>query len=86
MRPVGVVVIDVDVQDALKLPAAADQEPVEAVAADGADPTFGERVCLRRAKRGADYLNALALEDVVEGTAELAVTVGIEPACGVPKA
>jgi hypothetical protein len=57
------------------LPAAADQEPVEAVAAEGADPAFGERVCLRRAKRGANDLDALASEDLVEGAAELAVTV-----------
>jgi hypothetical protein len=67
MWPVGVVVVDVDAQDTLKLPAAADQEPVEAIAAGGADPAFGERVCLRRAKRGADDLDALAAEDLVEG-------------------
>jgi hypothetical protein len=48
----GVVVIDVDAEDTLELRAAADQEPVEAVAADGADPAFGERVCLWCAERG----------------------------------
>src|SRR3954451_8534599 len=58
-----------------RVAAAADQEPVEAVAADGADPAFGERVCLRRAKRGADDLDAFAVEDLVEGATELAVTV-----------
>ena len=36
---------------------------------------FGERVCLRRAKRGADDLDAFAVEDLVEGATELAVTV-----------
>ena len=56
MRPVGVVVVGVDAQDAVELPAASDQEPIEAVAADRADEAFGERVCLRRAKRGADDL------------------------------
>ena len=71
----GVVVIDVDVQDTLKLLAAAGQEPIEAVAADGADPAFGERVCLRCAKRAADDLDALAAEDLVEGMGELAVAV-----------
>jgi hypothetical protein len=75
MRPVRVVVVDVDVEDPLKLPAAADHEPVEAFTADSADPAFGERVCLGRAKRGADDLDAFASEDLVEGTAELAVTV-----------
>jgi hypothetical protein len=68
-------VVDVDAQNALELSAACDQEPVEAVAADGADPAFGERVCLRRAKRGADDLHALAAEDHVEVAAELAVAV-----------
>jgi hypothetical protein len=75
VRPVGVVVVDVDAQNALKLLAAADQEPVEAVAADGADPAFGERVCFRCAKRGADDLDAFASEDVVEDATELAVAV-----------
>jgi hypothetical protein len=71
----GCVVIDVDVQDTLKLLAAADQEPIEAVAADSADPAFGERVCLRCAKRGADDLDAFASEDLVKGAAEFTVTV-----------
>ncbi len=75
MRPVGVVVVDVDAEDALELLAAGDQEPVEAVAADGADEAFGEGVCLRGAEWGADDLDAFASEDVVEGAAELAVTI-----------
>jgi hypothetical protein len=57
------------------LSAAADQEPVEALAADSADPAFGEGVRLRRPKRGADDLDALASEDEVEGVAEFAVAV-----------
>src|SRR3954464_8924997 len=73
MRPVGVVVVDIDAQDALKLPAAADQEPVEAIAAYRADPAFGERVCLRRPKWGADDLDAFAAEDLIESATELAV-------------
>jgi hypothetical protein len=75
MGPVRVVVVDVGAQDTLKLPATADQEPIETVAADGADPAFGERVCLRGAKRGADDLDALASEDLVEDAAEFTVTV-----------
>jgi hypothetical protein len=57
------------------LPAAADQEPVEAVASDGADPAFGERVRLWRPEWRADDLDAFASEDLVEDIAELAVTV-----------
>src|SRR6266536_5199442 len=37
--------------------------------------TFGERVRLRRPKRGADDLHGLAAENLVEGAAELAVSV-----------
>ena len=44
MRPLTVVVVDVNAQDALKLSSPCDQEPVEAVATDGADPAFGEGV------------------------------------------
>ena len=75
MWPMGVVVVDVNVQDALKLSATDDQQPVEAVAPDGADPALGKRVRLRRPKRGADDLDALAFEDVVEGATEFAVAV-----------
>jgi hypothetical protein len=60
--PVSVVVVDVD---ALKLSSPCDQQPVEAVATEGADPALGERVRFRRPKRGADDLDTLAAEDVV---------------------
>ena len=67
MRPMRVVVVDVDAKDTFKLSAAADQEPVEAVAADGAHPALGERVRLRRPEGGADDLDALATKDLVKG-------------------
>ncbi len=75
VRPVAVVMIDVDAEDVLELAPACDQDPVEAVPADGADPAFGECVCLRRTERGADDLDALASEDVVKGAAELTVAI-----------
>jgi hypothetical protein len=75
VRPVGVVVLDVDAQHALELSSARDQHPIEAVAADRADPAFGEGVRVGCPVRGADDLDALAPEDVVEGPAELAVAV-----------
>jgi len=71
----AVVVVDVDAEHLLKLSPADDQDPVEAVAADGADPALGERVRLRRPERCADDLDAFAPEDLVEDTAELAVSV-----------
>ena len=47
VRPMRVVVLDVDAQDVFELSAACDQEPVEAVAADCSDPAFGECVELK---------------------------------------
>ena len=67
--------VDVDAEHLLELSPADDQGPVEAVAADGADPALGERIRLRRPERRADDLDALALEDHVEGMAEFAVAV-----------
>src|SRR5512132_713212 len=75
MRPVAVVVVDVDPKHVLELSLADDQDPVEAVAPDRPDPALGERVRSRRAKRRADDLDCLASEDLVEGAAELAVAV-----------
>jgi len=60
VRPVGVVVLDVDAQHALELSSARDQQPIEAVAADRADPAFGEGVRVGCPIRGADDLDALA--------------------------
>ena len=57
MPPVNVVVVDVGAQDMFELSAASDQEPVEAVPADGADPALGERVRVRCPKRCADDLD-----------------------------
>jgi hypothetical protein len=85
MWPVGVVVVDVDAQDTLELSAAADQEPVEAIAADGADPAFGERVCLRRPKRGADDLDAFTAKDLIERAREFTVAVADQEAGGVAR-
>jgi hypothetical protein len=39
--------VDVDAEHLLELSSADDQDPVEAVAPDGADPALGERICLR---------------------------------------
>ncbi len=75
MRPVAVVMVDVHAKHPLELSAAEDQDPVEAVAADGADPALRERVGLRRPERCADDLDALASEDLIEDVAELAVAV-----------
>src|SRR5213080_1507252 len=75
MRPMAVVMVDVDAEHLLELSPADDQDPVEALAADGADPALGERVRLRRPEWCADDLDSVASEDLVEDAAELAVSV-----------
>ncbi len=75
MRPVSVVVVDVDAEDVLELSAVDDQDPVEAIAADSTDPAFRERVRVRRPERCGNDPDTLASEDVIEGVAELAVAV-----------
>jgi hypothetical protein len=53
-RPVGtmpVVVLDVDTKDLLQMAAPDDQQPIQALGADGADPPFCVRVRGRRPHR-----------------------------------
>jgi hypothetical protein len=75
MRPVAVVVVGEDVEHTLEVAPVDDQEPVEALRADGANEALGDRVCLRRADRRLDDLDPFAHEDGVEVARELAVAV-----------
>jgi hypothetical protein len=75
MRALAVVVLDVDAQDTFEVSAADDQEPVETFRSDGADEPLRVRVRLRRSDRRADYRDAFAAEDLVEGSGELAVVI-----------
>jgi hypothetical protein len=47
MRPVLVVVAAVGAEHVLEVAAAEDEDPVEAVGANGADPTLGEGIRVR---------------------------------------
>ena len=83
VRPVRVVVLDVDGEGVLEVAAVADQQPVEAFGADRADSAFGVGVRLRCPRRGADHSDAVGGEDVVERGGELRVAVAdqqLEPA------
>ena len=71
----AVVVLDVEVQDANKLPTPSDQEVVQALPAQGADPALGDGVGVGSLDRRADDLGAEPVPHVVEGSGELAVTV-----------
>jgi hypothetical protein len=52
-----------------------DEDLVEAVGADGADPALGEGVGVRSLNGRPDHLDAVGAEDLVEGVAELAVSI-----------
>jgi hypothetical protein len=75
VRPVGVVVVGVDVEDVLEVSAAADQDPVEALASDGPDAALGIGVGSWCPDGCADDADSFAVEDLVEAARELAVAV-----------
>ena len=70
-----VVVADVSGKNSFEVPAVHDQDPVEALAADSADPPFDERVRAGRSHWCPDRADALGAEHLVESSRELAVAV-----------
>ena len=70
-----VVVLDIDPEDLVQVTTANDQEPVEALGADGTDPPLGVGVGVRRLDRRDDHLGALGAEHLVEPATELGVAV-----------
>jgi hypothetical protein len=52
VRPMGVVVLNVDSEHVLEVAASEDQQPIQALGPDGADPPFCVRVRGRRPRRG----------------------------------
>jgi hypothetical protein len=75
VRPVTVVVVNEDVEYALKMASVQDQEPVEALRTNGPHEALRDSVRLRSAKRRADDLDPVASEDRVKTTGELLVAV-----------
>ncbi len=65
----------VDAEHVLEMAAADDEDPVEAVGADGPHPAFGVGVRVRCLDGRVDHLDALGAEDLIEGAAELLVAV-----------
>jgi hypothetical protein len=59
----------------LEVAAADDQQPVETLAADAADPALGVGARLRRPHRRLDDADAFGAEDLVELAAELAIAI-----------
>src|SRR6266545_2926862 len=66
---------DVRGEHVVEVAAAEDQQSVEALVANAADPAFSVRSRLRRPYRRFDHLDAFAAKDLVEVTSELAVAV-----------
>src|SRR6266540_3251236 len=73
--PVLVVVAAVNAEHVLEVAAAEDEDSVEAISAESADPALGVSVRVRRLDRRVDHPDALTPEDLVEGAAELRVAV-----------
>ena len=74
MRTMPVVVFDIDPQDLLQVGSSDGQEPVQALGADGADPSLGVRVRLGRLHRRHQHLTTFGAEHV-ERVGELRVPV-----------
>ena len=70
-----VVVMNVGRKDSFQVAAVHDQEPVEALTADGPDPPFDLCVRPRRPYRRADGPNPLRAEHLVERSCELVVAI-----------
>jgi hypothetical protein len=75
MRPLRVVVVDVDAETAFEVAAVEDQQPVETLRTDGSDETLGNGVRSRRPHRCLHGVDAFAAQNLVEGGAVLALSV-----------
>ena len=80
MWSVRVVVHRVGVNDALEVAAAADQQPVKALAPQACDPALGVRPRPRCPHGRLDHTDAFGAEDLIEVARELAVTIADQKA------
>src|SRR5579859_1499871 len=70
-----VVMIDELLEDGLEMASSEDDEVIEQLSADGADPAFSEGICPWGPIGKPDHFGGLGAEDLVEGSAELGVAV-----------
>ncbi len=75
MRPMLVVMAGVDAKHVLELAPAEDEQAVEALATDAADPALGVCVRIRCLDGRADHGDSLALQDVIATARELRVAI-----------
>jgi hypothetical protein len=71
----GVVVVEVDPQEVVKVAAVEDEQPVEALRADRSEEAFGDRVRFRRPNGCFHDPDLFAAEQLVERTGVFALSV-----------
>jgi hypothetical protein len=79
MRPLAVVVVDVDGEHAFEVTPVEDQQPVEILGTHSPDEALGDRVRFRRSQRRPHDPDALATEEFVEGAGEDSVRCEPDP-------
>ena len=80
----AVVMVDEDANDLLEMLAVEDQEPIQTLRANHPHEPFRDTVGLRRAKRRANDLNPIALEDPVKTLGKLLIPIANQEAKRVP--
>lgn len=80
MWPMAVVMVDEDANDLLEMLAVEDQEPIQALRANRPYEPFPDTVRLRRAKRRANDLDPIALENAVKTLDELLIPIANQEA------
>ncbi len=75
VRSLGVVMVHVVAKHAFEMAPSPDQHVIEALLANGPHPTFGKGVGLRRPVGRSHHPKSLRAKDLVEGAAELGVSV-----------
>ncbi|HYN50169.1 MAG TPA: hypothetical protein VES62_04520 [Thermoleophilaceae bacterium] len=68
MRPLGVVVVDIDAQDPFEVAAVEDQQPVETLVAHGSDEALGDRVRFSSSSTQAAASASPAAPPILTGT------------------
>ena len=76
----AVVMVDEDANDLLEMLAVEDQEPIQTLRANRPYEPFRDTVCLRRAKRCANDLYPIALENAVKTLGELLIPIANQEA------
>lgn len=80
MRPLGFVVVDADAEHVFEVTAVDNQQPVEALGADGSDEAFGDRVRLGGPDRCLHDPDVFAAEDPIERAGGPAIAVAEQEA------